>query len=120
MDRSNHDKSVRTRTRTSAGLGPHSVHREEPRLDQPSLAPRLYTRRQAIALLGLTKLQFLELERTGQLLPITVCGNQKFLSRDLELLLDTYRQVARRKAELDSSSQRTQSRRAVPYKDESK
>lgn len=105
MDRSRSNKSAHGQTRKSACSAPGSVHRDETPLDRIPTAPRLYTRREAIALLRLTNQQLLELERTGQLSPITICGKQKFLSKDLELLIDTYQQVARRKSELNSDPQ---------------
>jgi hypothetical protein len=105
MDRSRSNKSAHRRTHNSAGLASGSAHRDKTPLGRAPTAPRSYTRREAIALLRLTNQQFLELERTGQLSPITICGKQKFLSKDLELLIDTYQQVARRKSELNSYPQ---------------
>lgn len=59
---------------------------------------RLYTGTELPALLRLTPEQVDRLINTGQLRPIRICGEVRFDSRELDELVETYKQIAQRKA----------------------
>jgi hypothetical protein len=59
---------------------------------------RLYTGTELPALLRLTPEQVDRLVKTGQLRPIRICGEERFDSRELDALIETYKQIAKRKA----------------------
>jgi hypothetical protein len=58
---------------------------------------RLYAGTELPALLRLTPEQVDRLINTGQLRPIRICGEVRFDSRELDALIETYKQVANRK-----------------------
>ena len=59
---------------------------------------RLYTGTELPDLLRLTPEQVDRLINTGQLRPIRICGSERFDSREIDALIETYRQIAQRKA----------------------
>lgn len=60
---------------------------------------RLYQQEDLPDLLQLNTEQIDRLIRTGQLCPIRICGETRFDSQEISTLIETYKQVARRKKE---------------------
>lgn len=58
---------------------------------------RLHRREELPSILGLSPEQVSQLERTGQLTPIRICGEERFSAREIEALIETYYQIAQRK-----------------------
>ena len=58
---------------------------------------RLYEAGELPAILRLSPEKIDWLVRTGQLTPITICGELRFDSYELNALIETYRHVAQRK-----------------------
>ena len=58
---------------------------------------RLHRRDELPSILGLSPEQVAQLERTRQLTPIRICGEERFDSREIGALIDTYYQIAHRK-----------------------
>jgi hypothetical protein len=63
----------------------------------PQSGRRLYMAGELPSLLQLNEGQVDHLIKTGQLLPIRICGEVRFDSRELDRLIETYRQIALRK-----------------------
>jgi hypothetical protein len=63
----------------------------------------LYRSDELPALLRLTTEQVQMLVDTGQLTPILICGKERFDSREVSLLIDTYIRVKRRKANYEAN-----------------
>jgi hypothetical protein len=57
---------------------------------------RLYAGTELPALLQLTPEQVDRLIKTGQLRSIRICGEERFTSNELNALIETYTQIARR------------------------
>lgn len=62
----------------------------------------LYRSDELPALLKLTTEQVLRLIATGQLTPILICGEERFDSREVSALIDSYIRVNRRKSDNDN------------------
>jgi hypothetical protein len=60
---------------------------------------RLMDEAEVLAVLNLERQDLETLINQGQLLPIRLCGQTRFDSRDVGMLIDTYRQIAKRKYE---------------------
>ena len=61
------------------------------------LGRRLYRREELPFILDLLSEQVAQLERTGQLTAIRICGEERFAAREIEALIDTYYQIAQRR-----------------------
>lgn len=60
--------------------------------------PRCFYRRDQLPeILQLPGEEIARLERTGQLTSIRICGAERFDSREVEALIDTYYQITQRK-----------------------
>lgn len=59
---------------------------------------RLLRRGEIVSLLQLPEDKFQELVDTRQILPIRIAGEERFDSKDLHQLLDTYKRTAERRA----------------------
>jgi len=66
-------------------------------LSSTSNERRLYQRDELSALLQLDELKVQQLVNTGQLSPIRICGEVRFDSRDVDQLIQTYKQISQRK-----------------------
>jgi len=58
---------------------------------------RLYLPSELPEILRLTPEQIDHLVRTGQLRPIRICGEDRFDSRELDALIETYKQISSRR-----------------------
>jgi hypothetical protein len=58
---------------------------------------RLHTKEEAMQILHLFPEQFEELANTRQLTPFRIAGVERFDSRDLDKLIDAYKETARRR-----------------------
>ena len=61
------------------------------------LGRRLYRREELPFILDLLSEQVAQLERTGQLTAIRICGEERFAAREIEALIETYSQIAQRR-----------------------
>jgi hypothetical protein len=61
------------------------------------LRRRLYRREELPTILDLPSEQVSQLERTGQLTAIRICGEERFSAREIEALIETYLQIAQRR-----------------------
>ena len=66
-------------------------------MTDPPSQRRLHRREELPGILGLSTEQVAQLERTGQLNPIRICGEERFDSKEVDALIETYRQIASRK-----------------------
>ncbi len=60
---------------------------------------RLYRPEELPTVLQLSEDQCQWLTRTGQLNPLTICGETRYDSADVAALIETYKQVAKRKTQ---------------------
>jgi hypothetical protein len=61
----------------------------------PEFVPfALYSAKRTQQILELTARQLYELERTGQITSIRICGEKRFIAEDLHILVATYKQIA--------------------------
>lgn len=58
---------------------------------------RLYRREELPEVFALSPEQIAQLERTGQLTVIRICGEERFDAREVEALIDTYYRIAERR-----------------------
>lgn len=59
--------------------------------------PRLYLPEELPGVLQLTRQQVDHLIRTGQIIPVRICGEDRIDSREVDQLIATYKRVAERK-----------------------
>jgi hypothetical protein len=82
-----HDGAISESSRTSAIAGA-----------SPQQSRELLTRSQVVYLLQLTDEQVEHLINTDQIVPLRIVGEERFCSKDLSNLIDTYRFTAARRA----------------------
>ena len=66
-------------------------------MNQPSTPRRLLSRIEVVALLQVTDPGFQRLVDTGQLPQLHICGEDRYDSKDVLSLIETYKRVAQRK-----------------------
>lgn len=78
---------------------PEARNEEACALESCESMRRLYRPDELPTILSLSSDQVASLEATGQITPILICGQKRFLSQEIDGLINTYLHVAKRKNE---------------------